>query len=113
MKELFYYLRDDKNRPIITVCLIAVEEGTLARGVAICSDKDQPNKKIGRAIARGRAIKALKRKKMGDGINRNEAWEIMERLGVPFTYKSYYNTFAFSWEEFLFELEGVKRTAMA
>ncbi len=61
-KQFFYYLRDKKNRPIITVCLLKAN-GDIARGVAICSDKDNPCKKTGRKIAKDRAIYAMKTKK--------------------------------------------------
>lgn len=56
--KLFYYIKDKENKPVITVCLI--QDGSKwSRGIAICSKKDIPNKKIGRAIAEGRAQKAL------------------------------------------------------
>ena len=60
--EQYYYIRDKMKRPIITVCLLRRGE-QLARGVAICSGSDNPCKRIGRAIAKGRAIKALVHKK--------------------------------------------------
>ena len=59
---IFYYLRDAKNRPVVTVCLIRERKDdapdAFYRGVAVCSLKDQPNKKIGRAIAYERACQA-------------------------------------------------------
>lgn len=61
----YYYMRDDKKRPVQTYCLIINKnnlDGEHARGMAFCSEKDQPCKKIGRAIASGRAVKALKEK---------------------------------------------------
>ena len=63
MKERFYYLRDPFNKPTVTICVL--EEpyknigASTARGIAVCSDLDAPNKKVGRAIAKGRALKAL------------------------------------------------------
>jgi hypothetical protein len=57
----FYYLRDNYNRPTGTVCLIK-SNGDIARGVAICSLKDNPDKKTGRHIAQGRAVRAMKRR---------------------------------------------------
>jgi len=65
MDQIYYYLRDNERKPIITVCLLAYldrEKGPLvdARGVAVCSPLDQPVKKKGRGIAYSRAIKALK-----------------------------------------------------
>ncbi|MHA1408524.1 MAG: hypothetical protein ACTSSG_14255 [Candidatus Heimdallarchaeaceae archaeon] len=64
MKEIYYYIRDEKNRPMITVCLL--EETNYynltkkyTRGVALCSEKDIPCKKVGRKIAKQRASYAL------------------------------------------------------
>ncbi len=60
MVEKYYYGRVN-NKPIITVCLLS-QGNTIARGVAICSKQDNPKKVTGKAIAHGRAIKALKKK---------------------------------------------------
>lgn len=57
MKTLFYYHRDENNRPIKTFCLLNEPDLTV-RGQAVCSEKDHPNKKVGRSIAHGRALKA-------------------------------------------------------
>ncbi len=58
MKEIIYYERDENKRPVLTVCLIANDnKDVLSRGVAKCSKKDMPYKKVGRAIATGRAKK--------------------------------------------------------
>lgn len=59
MKEFFYYLRDVKRRPVVTVCLLIDDDGTVFRGIAICSPLDQPDKRKGRNIARERANYAL------------------------------------------------------
>ena len=61
MKNYFYYIRDDKSAPVVTVCLSTLG-GERARGVAVCSLKDQPCKNTGRTIASGRAAKALRTK---------------------------------------------------
>jgi len=62
IKEYYYYLRDEQNRPAITVCLIVnYESNEYFRGIAVASDLDMPNKKEGRTIAKGRAAKAIKR----------------------------------------------------
>lgn len=60
--EKFYYVRagktdDTKGVPIATVCLTETEDGW-ARGVAICSPEDNASKRVGRAIAKGRALLA-------------------------------------------------------
>ena len=49
---LFYYVGN------ITVCLLVKDRELLARGIAVCSDRDQFIKKTGRAKALGRAVKA-------------------------------------------------------
>lgn len=59
MKEKYFYYRDKNRRPMVTVCEIEGVTG-VGRGVAICSLKDNPSKKIGRLISKGRANKALK-----------------------------------------------------
>jgi len=56
-KTYFYYVRDDNNRPVITVCLIVGEYG-IGKGIAICSVNDNPEKAVGRDIAKRRALKA-------------------------------------------------------
>lgn len=68
----YYYIRDNQNRPTITVCLIKDSEGNISRGIAICSDKDQPCKKVGRNIAKERAIYAITENKDGCPIHREE-----------------------------------------
>jgi len=59
-QERYYYLRHkETNHPLVTVCLIQTNQ-YLSRGVAICSPRDQFDKKVGRKKARDRAIKALR-----------------------------------------------------
>ena len=76
-KEGYYYGRDTENKPRVTVCILRNSIGEIARGVAICSRLDNPNKKIGKAIARGRAEKAMNQEKSTDVIDRSEARNIM------------------------------------
>jgi hypothetical protein len=74
MMEKYYYCRDKQHRPIITVCLLSFEDGFMARGVSICSPKDQPEKEVGRCIAHNRALRSLlHRRGHGNLINRPEA----------------------------------------
>lgn len=63
-KPKFYYVRKNKTTttkgtPVATVCLVQTTTGW-ARGVALCSSLDNVSKHIGRAIAQGRAEKAIK-----------------------------------------------------
>lgn len=62
MKEIYYYVRDTLKRPVVTVCLMKHDDRYL-RGVSCCSIHDNPEKKIGRKIARVRAFAQL-----GDGV---------------------------------------------
>jgi hypothetical protein len=88
MKEFYYYEpKDDKegsSKKITTCLLIGDEENDefkgmpFARGVAICSDKDNFSKKIGRAIAKGRAMKALFRGNYGK-IRRPDVKDVLPK----------------------------------
>ena len=98
MQIKYYYIRDNKNRPIITICLIKDSESNISRGIAICSDKDQPCKKVGRNIARERAIYAITEKEKGCKIRGKE---INPSL-YNFVYKSMYNPVLTGFEKKLF-----------
>ena len=89
MKKWYYYFRDEENRPHITVCLIE-HEGDYARGIAICSLKDNFSKKSyyydeknnivgGRDIAEKRAMKALVFNENNNPINRGECFDVFEQ----------------------------------
>lgn len=56
-RVLFYYIRDSRRRPVVTVCLVVVD-GWRSRGMAICGFRDNPIKAVGRALAIRRATKA-------------------------------------------------------
>lgn len=89
IKVVYYYLRDsDRNNcPVITVCLLQDELDNIGKGLALCSVKETPIKKVGRIIAYNRALIALKRKKSSLPICTN-------RYPTTFTsckYKSLYN----------------------
>jgi len=45
MKKVIYYLRDHKNAPRVTVCLMKDDNGIVCRGLALCSLDDNPTKK--------------------------------------------------------------------
>ena len=59
MKEYYYYTSDE-DHPLISCCLIFTNPKDYVRGLAYCSKNDNPNKKVGRSIARQRAFYALK-----------------------------------------------------
>lgn len=71
MIEKYYYIRDPENRPFVTICLLKNLNG-IGRGIAICSNKDQPCKKTGRRIAKTRAVRAVASKQHSLNINRRE-----------------------------------------
>ena len=77
-----YYLRDGDNRPVGTVCLLKAN-GDHARGVAWCSDSDNPCKATGRHIARGRAAKAFIKRKTTEPMNRWEVWQVSSKCDMP------------------------------
>lgn len=61
LHPMFYYGRLDTdggaNVPLVTVCLIDLG-ASVARGVAVCSDADNPDKIVGKHLSLQRAIKA-------------------------------------------------------
>lgn len=81
MKEWYYYLRDDKNRPVITVCIIE-NDGKYYRGISICSDKDQVIKRAGRNRSRGRALKAIHSTDDCEPIKRDEATIVFKHTSL-------------------------------
>lgn len=71
-REKYYYKRSKILPHIYTVCLLIDDnDQVLARGIAICSVLDSPNKKEARKKCRDRAVKAIGTKKSGDLINFN------------------------------------------
>lgn len=85
MKEIYQHTRVEvgAKRPfVITTCTLQEGDTTLAIGVAICSFRDQFNRKVGNTIARGRAMKALTEKRDSCPV-RDELRKI-----VPYSFKS-------------------------
>ena len=110
MRTFYRYLRDDKGRPIVTICTIefvrAGNEVIFCRGIAICSPLDikpRPDgrparfcKKNGNRIARLRAQRAFMTRKSFKKV-RNQGFEIAKKtplsgmfLDVPHLYKADY-----------------------
>lgn len=117
-QEKYYYIRDniksDPNglgRPIITVCLIE-EYGIVARGIAVCSNLDQPCKKVGRVIAKTRAMHALilERTSLAIKIKRfpHRAYTpLIAFSGQPYGgFKSHYRPALTKHERKLFRIDG-------
>lgn len=90
-----YYIRDTENKPRITVAVEKIldddsGEYILARGMALCSMKDNPNKKVGRNIAIGLLRKAMRNMKncSQTSILRDEALEVLDSCGEVGKYGS-------------------------
>jgi hypothetical protein len=96
-RVVYYYLRDEARKPWITVCLLVDSaKKVLARGVAICSLRDNPHKRKGRAIALSRAMKAhYDRRRFGyapiitDRVN--DVFETVHAEPEEYRYKSIHN----------------------
>lgn len=74
----FYYFRDAQKRPMVTLCRVTADDGRMAYAWAICSPTDNPHKEDagaydwkgdqrwhtrpgGKDIAKGRAVRALRK----------------------------------------------------
>jgi len=90
-KIKYTILRDSDRRPTVTICKIE-SNGCIGIGLAIRSINDNPIEKVGKVKARGRAIKALVRRKSSLPIARAEAFESISStdLSVQVLYKSFY-----------------------
>jgi hypothetical protein len=58
METRYAYIRDDQQRPLVTIC-VTTDGNKTGVGIALCSEKDNPLKKQGRSVARQRAEYAL------------------------------------------------------
>lgn len=62
MQKKFYYLRHQTSEgkiPYACVCIMKTADGSIARGVSVCSSNDSFIKQIGRNKAAGYAMKAI------------------------------------------------------
>jgi len=111
--EKYYYLRNVKNVPYVTVCLVMDEENNVGRGIAICSNKDIVCKKRGRSIAKIRAIHAMKIKKNALPIARKDADAIIAEAEIytnqifPVFNKATYNYNIQPYEKRILKMEEV------
>ncbi len=112
MKEYRYYFRNEEKKPTVTVVLIATDIGH-ARGISICSLVDNPCKKTGYDIAKGRAIRALKRGETGLMTTRLEAWNALiessispHEMSMICHEKSHFNPSLTPFEQRLIEQKG-------
>lgn len=58
----FYDTSGEHRKPMVTICRLQDDAGDYGYSWAICSEKDNPCKRTGRAIAHGRAVAALEHK---------------------------------------------------
>lgn len=104
-KERYYYLKFGPNVRAATVCIIPYPScgGTgYVRGVAFCNPLDQFNKRLGRAIALGRAIKAIERGEDSEPVpKKTPAWILRTSRGIFFL--SEFNAKLCEFEQRLFE----------
>jgi hypothetical protein len=89
-RPYFYYIRNSIGQKIFTVCLLVrMNDFVIGRGVAVCSSLDQFDKKIGRAIAQGRARKAFEENSTGRPMLRTEVIELSNECKAPMMFKSF------------------------
>lgn len=107
-RAIYYYVRDEEKKPIVSVCLIEDGRNILSRGISVCSLRDLPNKAKGRGLALSRALFAIENECCCEPINRFEAVVIPET--IDFGCKVDYNPILTEHEEkLLAKLHGEGR----
>ena len=109
---MFYYLRDEslnandkrakKGSPFGVVAIRENADGTVNRGISICSPGDKYNKVAGRGLALKRLIEAETKKEnipFGVYTGKEESKNI---TNMPFVYKSYYRDVITKFEHRMF-----------
>ncbi len=81
----WYYLRDKKNLPKVTVCLLRMpgKKRVYARGVAVCGPTDACDQNEGRKLSCLFAIRAYKGRRM-EFIAREEAAKVLSECHATF-----------------------------
>lgn len=104
---VFYTYNDEREKPIVTVCL-AKKGKQFARGLSIRSRRDYHRENVGNEKAKGRATKAITRKKSDLPVNRDEAIRLLfEAEAPPFRYKAEFPAALTPNEEILLEEAGL------
>lgn len=105
--DLYYYhYRNKIGRPMITVC-VCKKGSIFSRGISICSVKDMPNKKVGRKIARDRALKALFNKGTFDYASfRQEIIDVLDTYEQHVTIELYKSEYLPTLTSYEMELLG-------
>jgi hypothetical protein len=90
----FRFIRDENNHPYATICQLTIitpsQRIDRAIGIAVCSEKDQFNRQIGKQLAYKRAIIALNSKQNSYKINRTDSDRTYELMAQDYDYKSFY-----------------------
>lgn len=68
LDQKLYHNRDVNGG--VTVCLVLRKGTVVARGVSICSPLDHFHRSFGRAVARGRALRAVRKERDTGAIER-------------------------------------------
>jgi hypothetical protein len=117
MKTKFYYFRNKKRSPVVTICIIE-NNGIYSRGIAFCSEMDNSNKSVGRSIAFKRALQSIIKKQDLYKINRkgkirnivNSCVDNNDLCSFVLTeYKALYDVFLTKFEEKIF---GIKKLSI-
>jgi hypothetical protein len=77
----FFYLRNQKNDPMVFVCDLN-RQGVTYRGLALCSFFDVPDYILGREISYGRALLAAALDKNELPVRRWEAADVLSKVGI-------------------------------
>ena len=92
---------------VITICYILTESGVVGRGISVCSKQDTYNEDIGKQLAKGHALRAIKGRHL-DNFKRREVVSRLIQCKCPFTKKSERNPDLSWWErKFLFGAKNV------
>lgn len=70
----------DRKQQRFTIAIVPVDAGTANVGVAVCSSKDPFNKRVGRLMAHGRAIKRPTMVYKGDTTTIEGMLELKKRI---------------------------------
>lgn len=94
---------------VITICYILTENGVVGRGVSVCSKQDEYDDSIGKGLAKGHALRAIKGRSL-DNFKRKEVIGRLVQCRCPFTKKGERNPELSWWERrFLFGAKGMDK----
>ena len=101
-KEKYDYYCNRDGDPVVTICYILTENGIVGRGVSVRSEQDIHDETIGKGLAKGHALRAIKGRSL-DNFKRPEVIKLLIQTKCPFTKKGERNPELSWWERrFLF-----------